>query len=219
MNKVIILVGSPRSKGNTARIVERVDEILQKRDIESEIVKLNKLDIRPCRNCGACEEDGQCVQKDDMRELWEKVESSDGLVLASPTYYSGVTAQMKIFIDRTGRAKVIWDYKRNLPSGSRFSEGKRAMVIGVCGQPGERWLKCSIMQMKSLLSDLQIPLYSIIKGDGADVGGGLFKGRPEVMIDIDEATEGFVEGDEEITLSYKENWNLGRDSPQESGES
>lgn len=204
MNKVIILVGSPRSKGNTASIVKRVDEILHRKDIETEIVKLNKLDIRPCKNCGACEEDGQCVQKDDMRELWEKVESCEGLVLASPTYYSGVTAQMKIFIDRTGRSKVIWDYKRNLPGGSRFSEGKRAMVVGVCGQPGERWLKCSSTQMRSLLSDLEIPLYSIIKGDGADVGGGLFEGRPEMMIDIDEATEAFTESEEEIPLSYKE---------------
>ncbi|MEE9116722.1 MAG: flavodoxin family protein [Thermoplasmata archaeon] len=204
MNKVIILVGSPRSKGNTARIVERVDEILRKRVIETEIVKLNRLDIRPCRNCGSCEDGGECVQDDDMRELWDKVESSDGLVLASPTYYSGVTAQMKIFIDRTGRAKVIWDYKRNLPGGTRFSGGKRAMLIGVCGQSGERWLQCSIIQMRSLLTDLEIPLYSIIKGDGADVGGGLFEGRPEMMIDIDEATEAFIEGDEEITLSYKE---------------
>lgn len=204
MNKVIILVGSPRSKGNTTSIVKRVDEILHRKDIETEIVKLNRLDIRPCKNCGACEEDGQCVQKDDMRELWEKVESCEGLVLASPTYYSGVTAQMKIFIDRTGRSKVIWDYKRNLPGGSRFSEGKRAMVVGVCGQPGERWLKCSSTQMRSLLSDLEIPLYSIIKGDGADVGGGLFEGRPEMMIDIDEATEAFTESEEEIPLSYKE---------------
>ena len=204
MNKVIILVGSPRSEGNTARIVERVDEILRKRDVETEIVKLNRLDIRPCKNCGSCDDDGECVQDDDMRELWAKVESSDGLVLASPTYYSGVTAQMKIFIDRTGRSKVIWDYKRNLPSESRFSEGKRAMVIGVCGQSGERWLKCSLTQMRSLLSDLEIPLYSIIKGDGADVGGGLFEGGPEMMIDIDEASETFIEGDEEITLSYKE---------------
>lgn len=205
MNKVLILVGSPRSKGSTARIVERVDEILHERDIETEIVKLNKLDMRPCKNCGYCEKkDGECVQKDDMRELWEKVESCEGLILASPTYYSGVTAQMKIFVDRTGRSKVIWDYKRNLPSGSRFSVGKRAMVIGVCGQPGERWLRCSLTQMRSLLSDLEIPLYSIIKGDGADVGGGLFEGRPDVMIAIEEATQAFVLGDREIDFDFKE---------------
>jgi multimeric flavodoxin WrbA len=205
MNKVLILVGSPRSKGNTARIVEHVDEILHGKDIETEIVKLNKLDIRPCKNCGYCEKkDGECVQKDDMPGLWEKVESCDGLVLASPTYYSGVTAQMKIFIDRTGRSKVIWDYKRNLPSGSRFSEGKRSMVIAICGQPGERWLKCPLTQMRSLLADLEIPLYSIIKGDGADVGGGLFEGRPEVMIDIEESTQALLEQDNEIVLDYED---------------
>jgi multimeric flavodoxin WrbA len=203
MNKVLILLGSPRSKGNTVTIIKRVDEILQDKDVETEIVKLNKLDMRPCKNCGYCEKkDGECVQKDDMQELWEKVESYDGLVLASPTYYSGVTSQMKAFIDRTGRSKVIWDYKRNLPSGSRFSEGKRAMVIGVCGQPGERWLKCPLTQMRSLLADLEIPLYSIIKGDGADVGGGLFEGRPEMMIDIEEATRALLEEDSEIVLDY-----------------
>jgi multimeric flavodoxin WrbA len=205
MNKVLILVGSPRKKGNTANIVKRVDEILQGKDVETEIVRLKKLDIRPCKNCGYCEKkDGECIQKDDMAELWEKVESCEGLVLASPTYYSGVTAQMKMFIDRTGRSKVIWDYKRNLPGGTRFSEGKRAMIIAVCGQSGERWLKCSLMQMRSLLADLEIPLFSIMKGDGADVGGGLFEGRPEVMIDIEEATRALLDSDNEIVLDYED---------------
>jgi multimeric flavodoxin WrbA len=198
MEKVTVLVGSPRAKGNTSRIVERVDDILKSDGIATEIVLLDRLDIRPCQNCGSCEDDGECIQDDDMRELWEKVESSDGLVLASPTYYSGVTAQMKIFIDRTGRAKVIWDYEKNLPGGTRFSKGKRAMVIAVCGQPGEKWLKCSVSQMKWLLHDMEIPLCSIIKGHGSDVGNGLFEGEDRIDESIIEATNEFVEGSNQL---------------------
>ena len=43
-----------------------------------------------------------------------------------------------------------------------------------------------------------------VEGDGADVGGGLFEGRPEMMLDIEEATVSLVESEEEISLSYKE---------------
>jgi multimeric flavodoxin WrbA len=204
MNKVITLVGSPRTNGNTVKIVEHVDAMLKEKDIQTEIVILDHHDMYPCHNCGSCEETGDCIQKDSMTDLWKRIEESDGLILASPTYYSAVTAQMKIFIDRTGRAKVIWDYKNNRPAGTRFSRGKAAMIIGVCGQSGERWLKCSLTQMRSLLADLEIPLYSIIRGDGADVGGGLFEGRPEMMIDIEEATKAFLEQKQEIILDYKE---------------
>ncbi|MFQ5883724.1 MAG: flavodoxin family protein [Thermoplasmata archaeon] len=204
MKNVIILVGSPRVKGNTAKIVEQVEEILSQKEIETEIVFLDWLDLSPCKGCGSCEDSGNCVQKDEMQELWEKVESSDGLVLASPTYYSGVTAQMKMFIDRTGRAKVIWDYKRNLPAGSRFSKGIRAMIISVCGQPGEKWLMGPLTEMRSLLHDLEIPVHSIIKMHGSDVGGGLFEGRPETGIEIEEATERFIDGTEEIALYSKD---------------
>lgn len=193
-----MIVGSPRATGNTMKITDRVDEILKERGMGTETIVLDRLDIRPCQNCGACEDDGECVQDDDMHELWEKVESSDGLVLASPTYYSGVTAQMKIFIDRTGRAKVIWDYEKNLPGGTRFSKGKRAMAIAVCGQPGEKWLKCTVLQLKWILHDLEIPLYSIIKGHGADVGDGLFAREDNIDERIVEATNEFVEGSDQL---------------------
>ncbi len=204
MKKVIILVGSPRVNGSTVKIVEQVNEILTRKGMATEIVLLDWLELVPCRGCGSCEDSGECVQKDEMQELWQKVESSDGLVLASPTYYSGVTAQMKMFIDRTGKAKVIWDYKRNLPAGSRFSKGKRAMVISVCGQPGEKWLTGPLTEMRSLLHDLEIPVCSIIKMHGSDVGGGLFEGRPETRIEIVDATERFIDGTEEIALYSKD---------------
>jgi hypothetical protein len=74
------------------------------------------------------------------------------------------------------------------------------MIISVCGQPGEKWLEGPLMEMRALLHDLEIPLYSIIKMQGADVGGGLFEGRPETEIEITEAAEKFILGSEEILL-------------------
>jgi multimeric flavodoxin WrbA len=203
MKKVLILVGSPRIQGNTSRIASRVEELLRANDISTEIVFLDKLQLGPCRGCGSCEDSGDCIQVDDMQELWEKVESSDGLVLASPTYYSGVTAQMKTFIDRTGRSKVIWDYEKNLPTGSRFSEGKRAMIISICGQQGEKWLRGPLTEMRWLLHDLEIPLYSIVKAHGADVKGGLFQKERNMESQIEEAVEKLTRGSKEILLSHE----------------
>jgi hypothetical protein len=47
-------------------------------------------------------------------------------------------------------------------------------------------------------------MVEVLKGDGADVGGGLFEGRPEVMIDIEESTQALLEQDNEIVLDYED---------------
>jgi multimeric flavodoxin WrbA len=61
-----------------------------------------RMDIRGCLACEYCHTkgNGQCIQKDDMHEVYEALKEADMLVLASPIYYHGISGQLKCVIDR-----------------------------------------------------------------------------------------------------------------------
>jgi len=83
---------------------------------ESEIEILDNCRINFCKGCKQCETDLRCVQKDDMDRIIENIKNADLLVLASPSYWGDVTAQMKVFIDR---CTPLCEYinRQSLPEG------------------------------------------------------------------------------------------------------
>ena len=105
-NSVLILNGSPRKKGNTAFLIGKLIEGIceSQPDTQIETVNLHTLKIGPCRACNGCRKEdrvGQyCVYQDDMTPLYHKLMHADAIVFASPIYWFGITAQMKLFIDR-----------------------------------------------------------------------------------------------------------------------
>jgi len=106
MKKVTAFVGSFR-KRNTYKAVEQFMKDLQALgDIESEIVMLSKYRLGVCRGCRLCFKKGEefCPLKDDRDVLMEKINSSDGVVLASPNYSWQMSGLMKVFLDRFGFA-------------------------------------------------------------------------------------------------------------------
>ena len=100
--KILVLLGSPRKKGNTATLAKQIVKGAESRGAEVETVYLNGLKIKPCQGCYACKkEDSQgCVVQDDMQLLYPKIKDADALVFATPVYWFNMSAQTKIFIDR-----------------------------------------------------------------------------------------------------------------------
>ena len=99
--KVLIVNGSPRKKGNSAVLAEQVAEGAQSLGAEVETVILQDLDIKPCDGCDSCQTSGRgCHIDDDMQMLYPKIREADALVLAGPVYWFTFTAQTKLFMDR-----------------------------------------------------------------------------------------------------------------------
>ena len=98
--KVLGIVGSPRRGGNTETLVDEVLAGAAEAAAVVEKIILSDLDIAPCQACDACYRIGACVQQDDMRIVFEKMERSQVWVLGTPVYYMSPTAQFKTFLDR-----------------------------------------------------------------------------------------------------------------------
>jgi multimeric flavodoxin WrbA len=120
--KAVILIGSPRARGNCAALADRVGKGIEDSGGAVELVRLHGMDIRPCTACDSCQkdEDSGCVVEDDMQKLYPLLREADGLVVASPVYWFTVSAQTKLFMDRC--------YAFGGPGGHAF-KGKRIGII------------------------------------------------------------------------------------------
>lgn len=120
--KVVGIVGSPRKRGNTEILVEKVLEGAKKKGAEVAIFRLNELHIRGCQGCDSCKHGGGCVQEDDMQEIYRELVLADAFVIGSPVYIGYVTAQTKAFLDRLYAFLIIG-------RGSRFPAGKKCVLV------------------------------------------------------------------------------------------
>jgi multimeric flavodoxin WrbA len=103
--KVVAFNGSARKDGNTAILVNTLFRELKKAKIETELVQLAGKKIPGCIACGKCFEnkDKRCIIAGDvLNECIEKMLEADGIILASPTYFADISANMKALIERAG---------------------------------------------------------------------------------------------------------------------
>ncbi len=101
MNAVGV-VGSPRRNGNTELITKHTLQAIAEEGLETELIPLAGLDIRPCSACGGCLEEEKCTIDDDLFPIYKKMKAADAIILASPVYYGSATSLIKSLMDRTG---------------------------------------------------------------------------------------------------------------------
>ena len=101
--RILILTASPRNNGNSTILALKAAEGVKAAGGEADVVPLGKLKIAPCNACDACRAKPEtgCVIKDDMQPLYQKISEAQGVIFATPVYWFNVSAQMKLFIDRT----------------------------------------------------------------------------------------------------------------------
>ncbi len=100
--QILVLNGSPRPNGNTKGMIEAFREGTVSAGHHVDVVDVCQLKISGCLACEYChtKERGACVQKDDMQQIYDLLNSAEMLVIASPIYYHGITGQLKCVLDR-----------------------------------------------------------------------------------------------------------------------
>lgn len=108
MKNILIISSSPRKNGNSQMLCEQFKRGAEEKGHMVTLVRLMEKRIGFCRACDGCMRNGgTCVLNDDMAEILKLFQEADVLVLATPVYFYGISAQMKTFIDRT---YPIWQH-------------------------------------------------------------------------------------------------------------
>ena len=101
MKNILIFLGSPRKNGNTEQLANAFSMGAHEAGHRCEMIRLSALTIRPCRACGACWTNSRpCIQRDEMTDIYPKIDEANVLVFASPVYYYSWSAQIKTLFDR-----------------------------------------------------------------------------------------------------------------------
>jgi multimeric flavodoxin WrbA len=98
--KVLLINGSPNTKGCTYTALHEVEKTLNSQAIETEILTIGHKDIRGCIGCRKCKATGKCAFDDIVNETAPKLEEADGLVIGSPVYYASANGTLVSFMDR-----------------------------------------------------------------------------------------------------------------------
>ena len=98
--KVLLLNGSPNSKGNTSIALREMKQIFRKEGVETETLLVGNREIRGCIGCRKCAQTGKCVFDDLVNETAPKFEACDGLVVGSPVYYASANATLMALLTR-----------------------------------------------------------------------------------------------------------------------
>ena len=101
MKNVVVVSSTPRAGGNSEILAKQFAEGAKAAGHIVEFVCVRELGLKFCTGCMVCQKThGDCVLKDGMALLYEKVQNADVLVFSTPVYYYSVSGQLKTFLDR-----------------------------------------------------------------------------------------------------------------------
>jgi len=189
---ILAFLGSPRKKGNSEILTEAVLEGVKQAGGSPEIIRLCDLKISPCISCGGCDKTGKCVVEDDMTPLYDKIITIDKIIVASPIFFYGITAQTKAFIDRT---QALWNRKRLLQKKGEWLENpeRRGFFISVAATRGARIFEGAVLTMKYGFDAMGINYGGDFLITGPDRRGDMKK-YEQKLAEAREAGKNFISG-------------------------
>ena len=186
--KVLGIMGSPRIRGNTDLLLDEALRGTVSQDAQVEKIIADKLSISPCREYYGCLESGNCVIRDDMDKVYPGLLEADRLIVASPMFFYGLSAQLKALIDRS---QALWARKyvlHNLPEKSR-----KGALIAVGATKGERLFEGSILTVKYFFKSIDVEYSDELLIRGVDKKGEI-REHPTALNDAYEMGKRLAQG-------------------------
>lgn len=173
--KVLGIMGSPRIKGNTDLLLDEVLRGAESQQAEVEKIIVDKMKITPCREYYGCLKDGNCVMRDDMDVIIPRLLEADGIIVASPMFFYGITAQLKALIDRCQALWVRRNVLKTLPDSK-----KKGVFIGVGATKGKQLFDGSILTIKYFFQAFGVEYADELLVRGVDKRGEI-KEYPDLL--------------------------------------
>lgn len=133
--KIVLIAGSPTAGGTTAKLSDAFCQGAEEAGHEVARFNLSDMKINLCTSCNQCTKTGKCAFDDGMDLIQPAILEADAVVLVSPLYYYGITANLKAVIDRFR------------PFNQRLLRmRKKAALISAC-EDGRMWSMNSLVSL------------------------------------------------------------------------
>lgn len=146
---VVILQGSPRKFGNSARAASWCDDEATRAGLSSRVFYIHDMDIKPCIGCYVCYNHGYCPIEDDMPWIIRAIESASIIVVCTPVYTNTVPAGLKMVMDR-----CQWLHARVKVLGKKVHA--QGFAVAVAGQQGREPFVCLTPVIDAFMRNLGI---------------------------------------------------------------
>ena len=157
MINILILFASPHKDGKTNELLNvYLKQYLQNLNdsFEIEVISIYNQKILPCVGCNICIKNNVCPQntKDDVEKIFDYIQKSNHVVVASPVYFSGFPSTMKALIDRSQQL-----YSKKINSGKMKNlKIRTGALVATCGSKNKNNIVSLIDGCKQFFDCLDI---------------------------------------------------------------
>jgi multimeric flavodoxin WrbA len=164
--RVIIVVGSPRKKGNCAVLAEEAYAGVGSSGADAEMIFLHEMSLKPCSACDACQAstDADCIIEDELTSFLPRLRQADALLIASPVYWFTFSAQTKLFIDRAF-------YALNGPQGHALKRKPLGLLMTYGDvDPFTSGAVNALRAFQDICNYIEAPVAGMVYGSATSVG-------------------------------------------------
>lgn len=177
--KVLGIYGSPRKGGNSDQLLDRALEGAREAGAEISLFRASNLKIEGCRECGGCDETGECVIDDEMQRVYHLLTEADAIIVATPIFFYTVPAQLKAVIDR---CQAMWNRRGlNKPRSEwKNYDSGRGYLIAVGATKGARLFESAELVARYFFDALDMSYQGAVLCRGLDEKGAVAE-QPELL--------------------------------------
>ena len=184
---ILGLQGSPRKKGNTDTLLAAFLQQAAAAGAATHTIQVDRAGIASCRGCGYCEKHGHCVIKDDpmSTRIFGLLREADMVVAASPVYFYGVSAQLKLLIDR---CQTLWSRKYVYKLKDPLAATRTGVLLSVAASKGSQLFDGVHLTAKYFFDGIDARFAHTLVYRGVEARGDIGR-QPTVDADIDAVIE------------------------------
>lgn len=185
---VLGLQGSPRTKGNTSILLSVFLSEAQRLGARVHLLDVPRKSISPCQECGTCEKKGFCPINDDMQQIYPLLRQAEIIVMATPIFFYGPTAQMKALIDRS---QALWARRYTYKLMDPGQRWRRGFLLAVGATKGKNLFEGTILTAKYFFDAVGAGFDGTLTYKQIE-GPGEIKKHPTAVADVKEKARSLV---------------------------
>jgi multimeric flavodoxin WrbA len=170
--KILSINGSRRKKGNTECLLQSILTPAENGGAQTESIFLGDYNIGACTGCEGCSSSWECIIKDDFAQIIKKIDETEGIILASPTYWYSVTSDMKRFIDRC-YSLIRFPVSRKEWIGKYQGAGKVCITAAICEQSEASMMGDTLSLLTNFSKDIGLDVIESVTGLGFFEAGSI----------------------------------------------